>query len=45
MSILNSKEIFIDFKNQKLDEKNFQILKDNGIIVLENILSHEEHRI
>lgn len=44
MSVLNSKEIFIDFKNQKFDEKNFQILKDNGIIVLENILSHEEHK-
>jgi len=40
---LNSKDIFLDFKKQKFDEKKFQILKDNGIIILENILSHDEH--
>ena len=37
-----STKINFDFKNHRFDEEKFQILRDNGIIVLENVLNEKD---
>ncbi len=39
---LISQELKFDYKENTLDDKQFQSLKDNGIVILENVLSSQE---
>ena len=39
---LISQELKFDYKENTIDDKQFQSLKDNGIVILENVLSSQE---